>query len=420
MTSGEGVTIVRILTISSGKGGVGKTSFAINFALNLSRKGSTVLIDLDTGTSSIRNSLKVPVARDLYHFFRKGNTLEECVSTLDNKLDPYNRFPHFGFIASPTGMIDEITNFNQNRRNMLIDAINGLKAKYVVLDLKAGLDANVVDFLPYSNTGILIFTPHLPAATMAASDMVKAVLFKKLRYIFSEGSPVYSDMGMDATFSQRLNQLIDQVEDVYDDEFENLDSFLVWLHEQLDDHRIVQLIANTLEYFKAYYVLNMFNEVNESYNCAIQPFVENIVSNVSSRINIVNLGWIVKSEKLHQANCSAVPVLLYDDVFKKPDKTTRALQKLDLMAHGLKSEKRSKVAIPTRYQKPDPEKHLQRQLETLQQMYTQNQNVSVEQNFDYITERVEYLLHSRRVSDFGDNRLFKPGEILDVLFQRGR
>ena len=62
----------RIIPISSGKGGVGKTTFAINFALALSRHGRTVLVDLDTGTSAIRNAIDVPIGKDLYHFFRKG------------------------------------------------------------------------------------------------------------------------------------------------------------------------------------------------------------------------------------------------------------------------------------------------------------------------------------------------------------
>lgn len=411
---------MRILTVSSGKGGVGKTSFAINFALNLSQKGKTVLIDLDTGTSSIRNTLNVHVERDLYHFFRKGKSLTECTTTLDSKLDPKNRFPNFGFVAGPKRMIDDITNFNQKSRDLLIDAINDLKVKYVVLDLKAGLDANVIDFLPYSNTGILIFTPHLPAATMAASDMVKAVLFKKLRHIFSDNSPIYKELGMDSHFCHRINDLINRVEDVYDEEFVNLDAFLVWFHDELSDHRVVQLIANTVEYFKTYFVLNMFNEVKESYDRAVQPFVENIFSNVSSRINIVNLGWINQSEKLHKANCQGIPLLLYDDNHGIGEKTKDTRRQIDELVQGLRSEKKSRAKIPKQYKKPDPSKQLTKQLDTLKNMYLQTKNITVEQNFNYITQRADYLLHGRRVSDFGDNHLFKSGEILDVLFRRGR
>ena len=76
------MAIKRIIPISSGKGGVGKTTFAINFALALSRHGKTVLVDLDTGTSAIRNAIDTPIERDLYHFFRRNEPLNFTIRNM--------------------------------------------------------------------------------------------------------------------------------------------------------------------------------------------------------------------------------------------------------------------------------------------------------------------------------------------------
>jgi MinD-like ATPase involved in chromosome partitioning or flagellar assembly len=415
----------RIIPISSGKGGVGKTTLAVNYALCLARHGRTVLIDLDTGTSSVRNCVDTPVQHDLYHFFKKGHSLADCITTLDPRLDPGGRYANFGFIASPKHLIEDITNFNPRRREQLVDAINELPANFIVLDLKAGLDVNVIEFLPYSNSGVLVFTPHLPAATLAAADIVKAILFRKLRTLFAPASSVYSDLkGLTPVF---VNDLLDRVEDVYDSAMHNLDAFVADLHHALGDHPVFKLVASAIDTFVVYYVLNRFDGVRASYDTAVKPFVQSLAENVSAHMTVMNLGWVVESERINASNIQRVPAMLHPQSpgprRAAPPPADRVQSELaQLAAQHLPTRQRTdRARTPLAAAVPaSPSRYLDVQLDTLKRMYSDMKDASYRDNFTYITARSLHVMAGRRTSDFGDTRIFKPGELQDALHARGR
>ncbi len=420
--------IRRIIPVSSGKGGVGKTTFAINFALSLARHGRTVLVDLDTGTSAIRNAIDTPIANDLYHFFRRGEPLSNCITSLDRRLDPNGRFRNFGFVAGPLHLIDEITNFGAEHKARLIEAINTLPADYVILDMRAGLDANVIDFLPFSNSGILVFTPHLPSATLAASDIVKAILFRKLRLIFSRDSPFFETVGNSLNFFKLINDLIDRVEDVYDSSVQNLDAFSLDLAQNLGDHPITRTVQSTIDEFRVHYVLNAFNGIDDSFNTAVKPFLDNLTRNVSARCGVTNLGWILRSDTIHNANCNRLPPLLEVAAPRKPrrrhDPYARELENLRMMAIGLEpphrnpEEERLRVTAPLEATGSVLEDHLARQLDVLKTMFDQKKDDDFHANFEYVTERALFTMKTRRPSELGDVRIYPPKDMLQSLFAK--
>jgi MinD-like ATPase involved in chromosome partitioning or flagellar assembly len=415
----------RIIPISSGKGGVGKTTFAVNFALTLARHAPTVLVDLDTGTSSVRNSVPVPITHDLYHFKRKGVPLSDCISRLDSRLDPEGAYGNFGFIAGPRNFIQEIANPNAAFRRHLAQEINRLPADYVVLDLRAGLDENVLDFLPYSNSGILVFTPQHPAATLAASEIVKAILFRSLRILFGKGSVFFTLPRMERYFGF-INDLLDRVEDTYDDALPNLDAFLDQLREALGDHPILHAIADTLESFRVYYVLNMFNGVQESFERAVVPFVDNLARHVSARLHITHLGWVVEDPRIHRANCEGFPAVLER---RRPAEAPRPqvdpimaeLERLQSAALGLKRKERpAGVPRPKAVEPPRPSSDLlEGQLQTLKAMYSDRTKDTVRENFAYVTYRALSLMGpGYGVNELGTTHLAAPERLLDWYMSR--
>lgn len=157
----------RIVTVTSGKGGVGKTIFTVNLALSLSQKGFRVLIiDGDIGFANVNIVLGIPVRYDLSHVFKEEKTIMEVINEGPNGIK---------FISGGNGFL-ELLNLSPGKVSSCIEQLKQLEdiADIILVDTGAGISENILNFIFSSNEVILITTPE-PTALMDAYALTKTV-----------------------------------------------------------------------------------------------------------------------------------------------------------------------------------------------------------------------------------------------------
>mgnify|MGYP002780459116 CR=1 FL=1 len=155
-----------IVSITSGKGGVGKTQMAANLAVAAAQRGKRVaLVDADLGLASLDLALGLKPTDDLLAVMRGEKTMAEVA------------------IAGPCG-IDlipacpgryEMANLGPVERNRLADAVEELSASYdlLIVDTGAGIGCNSVVFGALGRV-ILVVTPD-PTSLRDAYAMAKVL-----------------------------------------------------------------------------------------------------------------------------------------------------------------------------------------------------------------------------------------------------
>lgn len=169
-TAAQGDSAVRVISITSGKGGVGKTNVAANLALALSRSGKRVLIlDADLGLANMDVLLGLNPKYSIHHVIKGEKRLDEIIVEAPG-----------GFQVLPAASgIQELTELDQSQRLFLLDELDMLHDRFDVLliDTGAGISANVMYFNFAAMEKVVVVTNE-PTSLTDAYALIK-VLVKK-------------------------------------------------------------------------------------------------------------------------------------------------------------------------------------------------------------------------------------------------
>jgi flagellar biosynthesis protein FlhG len=156
----------RIVTITSGKGGVGKTNISVNMALAYARMGKKVVVmDADLGLANVNVILNLIPKFNLYHVIRKQKTMREIMVDTEYGIS---------IVAGASGF-SKIANLNEEERQNFIEELNTLSsADIIIIDTSAGVSSNVLDFIAAADDAVIITTPE-PTAITDAYGIIKII-----------------------------------------------------------------------------------------------------------------------------------------------------------------------------------------------------------------------------------------------------
>src|SRR3990170_6205372 len=155
---------VKVISVTSGKGGVGKTNVVVNLAAALTQLGRKVLVlDADMGLGNIDVMLGLTSEYNLYHLINGDKKLNEVITTGPG-----------GMKILPAGSgIQELSELTPNQKLNLLAELDKLDSSidFVLIDTAAGISGNVMYFNTAAQDIIVVASPEPTSITDAYALM---------------------------------------------------------------------------------------------------------------------------------------------------------------------------------------------------------------------------------------------------------
>ena len=192
----------RVMAVTSGKGGVGKTFMAANLAAALARRGERVLVlDADLGLANLDVVLNLQPKVTLHDVFTGRATLKEATIKAPGG---------FSVLLAGSGLV-EYSRLTPDLRERLLDVIHQVTPHYdrVLLDTGAGISDVVLYAVSLADDVLVIATPE-PTSLTDAYATVKVLAGQQQREMFRLAVNQVSRKGEGRAVQQQLQTVVDR------------------------------------------------------------------------------------------------------------------------------------------------------------------------------------------------------------------
>ncbi len=165
--------LARVITVTSGKGGVGKSNTSINLAIQFRKMGKKVIIlDADFGLANIEIMFGAVPKHNLCDLIYQGKSIRDIITWGPMEV---------GFISGGSG-IAGMSNLSRDYLSYIIQNLSQLDtiADIIIVDTGAGISDAVLEFLVASG-GILLVTTPEPTSITDSYSLLKA-LYRHVRF----------------------------------------------------------------------------------------------------------------------------------------------------------------------------------------------------------------------------------------------
>ncbi len=157
----------KVITVTSGKGGVGKSNISVNLAIQMSKMGKRVIVfDADFGLANVEVIFGVIPKYNLFDVIYNNKTIYEVLTTGPLGIE---------FLSGGSG-VRELLKLDKAQIEILIQKLAELDqyADVIIIDTGAGINDSVLSFLSASHEVMIVTTPE-PTSVTDAYAVLKAI-----------------------------------------------------------------------------------------------------------------------------------------------------------------------------------------------------------------------------------------------------